>query len=228
MFQRQVLVRKVREAEAVVRRDFKAIRRVGDRMGLMSAKICFDAWRHWGKERRRQRVRMAEESRRNRVLAEQEKWAAKRLAAAERAKWVAKVDPFTDKVSKPGKGLGRGINSRCIRTRHTTSMRKQAKYLGKCLKAVNFAPVSKRQQMVRHKSAPVQTASPSWMCMMTVHWQGFAGQHTQKVTPTLAITEKGTRCPERLHRDAGAAAHQPGMSGQRGGNVRRCRRSRFA
>lgn len=101
MFRDQVLSRKVGEAASKVRRDFHAIRKVGERMGLMGAKLCFDAWRAWGKERRFQRERMAEEDRRKKILEAQEAWAAKRLQEAEKAKWVAKVDPFTDKVRTP-------------------------------------------------------------------------------------------------------------------------------
>lgn len=98
MFRKQVLERKVRTAETTVHRDFDIIRKVGDRMGLMGAKKCLDAWVRWGKDRRYQRQKMAEEDRRNKILAAQEKWAAERLQEAEKAKWVAKIDPFTDKV----------------------------------------------------------------------------------------------------------------------------------
>ena len=102
MFKQQVLDRKVRTAESTIHRDFAIIRKVGDRMGLMGAKKCFDAWVRWGKHRRRQRVKAAEDDRRNKILAAQEQWAKQRLIEAEKAKWVAKIDPFTDKVRHHG------------------------------------------------------------------------------------------------------------------------------
>ena len=151
MFKQQVVARKVNEAASKVRRDFHAIRKVGERMGLMGAKLCFDAWRAWGKDRRYQRERMAEEDRRKQILEAQEAWAAKRLQEAEKAKWVAKVDPFTDKVrsgashgSQPCGADRHGI-ARCRRTMSTA---RQGRCRGLCLMQGSSAPAWKCYRVV--------------------------------------------------------------------------------
>lgn len=81
-----------------VRTNYELMRKVAQSWGGMGLRKCFAAWRQWTAGRLVERARNATLDAERKQHEEYAKWAEEKLRAAEAAKWVEKVDPFTDEV----------------------------------------------------------------------------------------------------------------------------------